>query len=747
MQSRLTKSLAVALTGLLAILAATWQTGSALAGAGTPSFVNYTAPSTLANANNAGEPSIGINWNTGNVMYQSYASTYKVAFNDASVPATVTWSNVTPTQSVINIDPILATDSTSGRTFAGGLGAGCSVLAYSDSDGAPWTQMTNTCSAAADHETIGGGPWAGTAPLGATSNRAVYYCAQTSNDSCSTSTNGGLSFGAPAVVSGGCLGLHGHVKVSADGTAYLPNNNCGNVGGGITRNNGSTWTSYTIPGASMAARGFDPSVATTTNNWVYEAWASAGNYHPMVGRSTTHGTSWDRITDLASTVSPPIVASTFQAAVAGDDNRVAVAYLGTQTGSGIPFDNGYHGVWNLFVSYSYDGGLTWQTIKATTDPVQRGCLWDGGGSNACRNLLDFMDASVTKDGRVVVGYADGCINTCAGASGTEAQSVDSYATIARQSLGKGLFAAYDTPGTTTVPAAPTASASAGNGQATVSWTTPSDGGAAISGYNLYRSTSTGTETLYKTLGVQSSYTDTGLTNGTTYYYKVAAVNSVGTGAQSNEVNAKPSASNVAPTACFSHTETGLSTSVNGGCSSDSDGTISSWSWNWGDGTAAGSGSTASHTYAAAGTYTVALTVTDNGGATGTTSQSVTVSSSGDPDPSTPNLVNGTATSATSSATSGTWQYFKIQVPAGKAKLVVNLAATQSCGLLGCNPDLDLYVRQTAKPTTATYSCSPQTGSSTESCTLNNPAADYWYVGVYVYSGSKAQAYTIKATYS
>ena len=44
-----------------------------------------------------------------------------------------------------------------------------------------------------------------------------------------------------------------------------------------------------------------------------------------------------------------------------------------------------------------------------------------------------------------------------------------------------------------------------------------------------------------TTGGALTYTDTGLSNGTTYFYKVAAINSAGTGALSNEVSATPTA--------------------------------------------------------------------------------------------------------------------------------------------------------------------------------------------------------------
>ena len=95
-----------------------------------------------------------------------------------------------------------------------------------------------------------------------------------------------------------------------------------------------------------------------------------------------------------------------------------------------------------------------------------------------------------------------------------------------------------TPPTVTVPAAPTnLTATAGNAQIALSWTAST--GAAS--YNLYRGASTGTEALYKSGLTATSYTDTGLTNGTAYFYQVAAVNSAGTSGKSGEASATPKA--------------------------------------------------------------------------------------------------------------------------------------------------------------------------------------------------------------
>jgi fibronectin type 3 domain-containing protein len=102
-------------------------------------------------------------------------------------------------------------------------------------------------------------------------------------------------------------------------------------------------------------------------------------------------------------------------------------------------------------------------------------------------------------------------------------------------------------GAAAVPGAPTLSASAGNAVVHLSWTAPSNGGSSITNYKVYRATTSGAETLLTTLGNVTSYDDTAVTNGTTYFYKVSAVNAVGEGAQSNEASATPQAITV-PTA-------------------------------------------------------------------------------------------------------------------------------------------------------------------------------------------------------
>ena len=511
--------------------------GNADAAIQQPSFARYVAPSSLPFADGAGEPTLGVNWNTntasgGTVMYQSYAATYRLVFDDSTSPPTAAWSDVSSPYSIINVDPISFVDHVKGRTFAGGLDGACSVLSYSDNDGTDWTPMGNACAGAAwDHPTVGSGPWAGGKPLTALYDRAVYYCAQLSAAQCAVSSDGGITFGAGVAVPCGYInpGLHGSVHTGPNGWTYLPFKDCGDTGSGVavTKDNGLTWTGRPIPGASSPGDGFDPDVGTTTSGWAYVGYATSGN---GVGVALTKdgGATWTNFGDVAAAAG--IKSSTFHEMVAGDDDRAAVVYLGSTT-DGNPHASSFSGVWHTYVTYTFDGGLSWSTVRASEDVVQRGWICAGGtGCGDGRNLLDFIDAQIDKKGRIVIAIADGCIGSCeTGGSNSASQ----YANVIRQSGGSTMFAAYD-PSGPSAPGTPTLSGSAGDTQNSLSWTTPSDGGSAITGYKLYRD-----GTLYKTLGVQNSYVDTGLTNGRSYTYRVSAINSIGEGAQSNSVSLTP----------------------------------------------------------------------------------------------------------------------------------------------------------------------------------------------------------------
>jgi hypothetical protein len=93
-----------------------------------------------------------------------------------------------------------------------------------------------------------------------------------------------------------------------------------------------------------------------------------------------------------------------------------------------------------------------------------------------------------------------------------------------------------TPPATTIPSAPTiGSATFGNASATVRWTAPSnDGGSAITGYQVRVVDSTGAQVgaLRPAGATATSLVITGLTNGSSYRFQVAATNAAGTGLNS-----------------------------------------------------------------------------------------------------------------------------------------------------------------------------------------------------------------------
>ena len=91
--------------------------------------------------------------------------------------------------------------------------------------------------------------------------------------------------------------------------------------------------------------------------------------------------------------------------------------------------------------------------------------------------------------------------------------------------------------TPVLPAPTLNSATAGNAQIALAWTAVTN----ATSYSVFRGTTAGGEstTAIQTGVTTTSWTNTGLANGTTYYYKVKAVSSANTSAYSNEKSAAP----------------------------------------------------------------------------------------------------------------------------------------------------------------------------------------------------------------
>ena len=523
-----------------------------------PRYQVYTPPSPFGES--AGEPSVGYNVNTKKAMYISGLQTLRATFAENLDPpqpesCEADWQDATYVLTGISsLDPILFTDTLTGRTHvsqlrsqsAGPLLVGNnSYYAFTDDDGETWTPgQIDAPNGSLDHQTVGGGPYpAALAPAlsnPANDGRAVYYCSQAYvTGLCARSDTGGLTYNRPTpaydLATSGCSSIHGHVKVGPDGTVYLPHNNCETQAAvSVSTDAGTTWDVRFVEGSTTPPYfGMHPSVAPANDGkTIYYCYIN-NNSEAHAAVSHDQGLTWENDTNLGKSVG--LQAVEFPEVVAGDPDRAACGFLGTTTpGNYQALD--FPGVWYLYMAHTYDGGKSWVTVDADPgDPVQHaGGIWNQGGASPNRNLLDFNEIVVDDKGYVIYGYADGCVGSCVP---NGPNSFSEKANLARQRGGKPLYAAFDTA----EPVAPKQACLAGRRDDTgsfLTWRKPDTGGAAISGYKLFRATAEA-----------GPFTQVGMTSGKAayndrsaditvpnYFYRVVAVNSIGESLASNLVD-------------------------------------------------------------------------------------------------------------------------------------------------------------------------------------------------------------------
>jgi hypothetical protein len=350
-----------------------------------------------------------------------------------------------------------------------------SLSAFTDDDGETYTvSQGGGIASGVDHQTVGGGPYrlctaaqllVTPAPCAQLAARgpltqyphALYYASQDVGDAAmALSQDGGLTYelAHPMYTLVDCGGLHGHIKVSSSGIVHVPNKNCGGTQGLIvSMDDGLTFAVRHVTGSTPGTS--DPSVGIGAKGRVYFGYV-AQDGHPHITMSDDEGVSWHNDQDVGAPFK--LQNTVFPEVVAGDNDRASFFFLGTPAaGAGTGADSGpvpFSGVWHAYIATTYDGGKSWFTVDATpNDPVQLGVVCTNGTTcpDGTRNLLDFNDITVDKQGRTFAAYADGCTSSACISKGNAPSASHTRldndgaakATIIRQATGRGLFKSKD----------------------------------------------------------------------------------------------------------------------------------------------------------------------------------------------------------------------------------------------------------------------------------------------------------------
>ncbi|MBJ28549.1 MAG: hypothetical protein CMB61_00625 [Euryarchaeota archaeon] len=384
------------------------------------------------------EPSIGVT-SSGCIFFIAFEKVMRSCDQGAS------WEDVTgPLCAFQTNDPYGWVDPETDRIFNVQMqGLETSWICWSDDDGDSWVGNPHDSGTTPinDHIKLASGPWTSSGyGIGgqfsqAFYEQAVYYCYnKLAGIFCFTSFDGGATFEAGGQIFGLATtngGLHGAITSAPDGTVYVtPRVETPTVI--VSKDNGLTWFERTMgedQGTPYPRKNSE--VATDTQSNAYHIWTGAdeGVYMAV---STDSGQTWS---ETSIRISPNQVISTaFPQVDAGDPGRIAITYLGSDDSSeldqpnidGEPWDGNAHYAngnvsYYLYVTYSLnalDPVPVFHTVRASADPVQIGsiCLNSGdcrdiGGSN--RNLLDFNDLHIDREGRVYIAFADGCTGDCA----------------------------------------------------------------------------------------------------------------------------------------------------------------------------------------------------------------------------------------------------------------------------------------------------------------------------------------------
>jgi fibronectin type 3 domain-containing protein len=383
-----------------------------------------------------------------------------------------------------------------------------------------WTAGTGATSYNVKRSTVSGSGYATVSSPTTTSytntgltNGTTYYYVVTSVNASGQSANSNQASATPQA-----------------GTPPVPTGltaTAGNTQVVLSWNASSGATAYDVKRSTVSGSGYATINSPTGTSYTNTGLTNGTTYYYVVAAKNASGSSAN-----SSQVSATPVASGTNLALNKPATASTVEATGEEAVKAVDGNSG-----TRWASLSADPQWIYVDLQATYNVTEVKLNWE----TACGK--DYLiqvspDASTWTTIKTVTGNTTGGVKDYTGLSGS-GRYVRMYGTARATGFGYSLFdfEVYGSAGGSP-PAAPTGlTATAGNAQVALSWTASS----GATAYDVKRSTVSGSGYATVASPTTTSYTNTGLTNGTTYYFVVDAKNANGTSANSSQVSATPAA--------------------------------------------------------------------------------------------------------------------------------------------------------------------------------------------------------------
>lgn len=361
------------------------------------------------------EPTIGTT-STGAIFMTSFRGTGDGTHIMRSQDQGQSWVDVGPFLGPTEIgqvpnsnDPYLYVDPWTDRVYKFDM---CLTLSgfcveYSDDEGDTWMLISVATGEqpALDHQSLVAVPAEAVGLTTVGYPNALVFCVNRGPNAagswCSTSLDGGIAWTplVPGYPTGTlqCTGLHAHLSSGADGAIYRGQPSCDGPAVYRSLDGGMSWSEHTITSEVGIQQGsHEVATAVDAAGGVHAFWIGSDGL-PYLASSADQGETWG---DPRMVAPPGVTATGFPTIEAGDDGRVAFAYIGSTADGGYgaaaaDMDwNGYIGV----VVNAFDGSMAVATtsVNHVDDPLAEGLAC---GAIRCGGFGDFIDVAIDPEGR------------------------------------------------------------------------------------------------------------------------------------------------------------------------------------------------------------------------------------------------------------------------------------------------------------------------------------------------------------